>query len=47
MADTISNGKPPEENTIDLKVSTEKVSQGSKLDKVYTFNDEEWYIKNI
>ena len=37
--------KPPEENTIDLKVSTEKVSQGSKLDKVYTFNDEDGILK--
>ena len=37
--------KPPEENTIDLKVSTEKLSQGSKLDKVYTFNDEDGILK--
>ena len=33
--------KPPEENTIDFKVLTEKVSQNSKLDKVHPFNDED------
>ena len=37
--------KPPEENTIDLKVSTEKLSQGSKQDKIYTFNDEDGILK--
>jgi hypothetical protein len=33
--------KPPEENTIDFKVTTEKVSKGSKQDKVYTYNDDD------
>ena len=37
--------KPPDENTIDLKVSTEKISPGSKVDKVYTFNDEDDILK--
>jgi len=37
--------KPTDENTIDLKVSTEKISPGSKVDKVYTFNDEDGILK--
>jgi hypothetical protein len=36
--------KPPEENTIDFKVSTEKISPDSKQDKIYPVKDEHGII---
>lgn len=37
--------KPPEENTIDFKILTEKVSSDSKQDKIYSFNDKDGILQ--